>query len=181
MSIVARVGLPCLEGFGQGLGMALAVMVLVVGLPGAGKTTVARRLEAERDAVRFTPDEWMEALFGVSEADGRRWVLESELLWGVAARVLSLGGDVVLDYGCWAEVERDLFRTRAQELGALAEIVVLDLPVDVLWERLETRNAALPAATFSITREELEEYNATFQVPSAAELARWDRQTVVTE
>ncbi len=161
--------------------MAHAVMVLLVGLPGAGKTTVARRLEAERDAVRFTPDEWMDALFGINEVDGRRWVLESELIWKVAARVLPLGVDVVLDYGCWSEVERELFRTRAQELGALAEIVVLDLPVDTLWERIAARNAALPAGTFSITREELEEYNAAFHVPSAAELARWDRQTVVTE
>src|SRR3954447_16244468 len=119
----------------------MAVMVLVVGLPGAGKTSWARRVEEELGAVRLTPDEWMEALFDVSQVDGRRWVLESELLWGVAARVLELGVDVILDYGCWAEEERELFRTRTQALGADAEIVVLDLPLDVLWERIEPRNA----------------------------------------
>src|SRR5215468_3801250 len=123
----------------------MAVMVLIVGLPGAGKTTWARRLEAERAALRLTPDVWMESLFGTNEVDGRRWVLESEMLWGVAARVLTLGVDVILDYGCWSEEERDLFRTRAQELGALAEIVVLDLPFDVLWERIDARNGDLPA------------------------------------
>ena len=155
-------------------------MVLVVGLPGAGKTSWARRLEVERRAVRFTPDEWMEALFNTNEVDGRRWVLESELLWGVAARVLELGVDVVLDYGCWSEEERDLFRTRAQKLGAEAEIVVLDPPFDVLWERVERRNADLPPATFRISREELAEYSAKFQVPTAEELLRWDRQLVIT-
>lgn len=154
-------------------------MVLVVGLPGAGKTSWARRLEEERKGLRLTPDEWMEALFGASEADGRRWVLESELLWGIAARALQLELNVILDYGCWAEEERELFRTRAQALGAEAEIVVLDPPVDVLWERLERRNKDLPAATFAVSRSELDEWAARFQVPTADELARWDRSLVL--
>jgi predicted kinase len=112
--------------------MQRAVMVLIVGLPGAGKTTMARRLEEERAGIRLTPDEWMEPLFGVGDDNGRRWVLESKLLWGVAARALSLGVDVILDYGCWSETERDLFRNRAHELGARAEIVVLNPPLEVL-------------------------------------------------
>jgi predicted kinase len=161
--------------------MQRAVMVLIVGLPGAGKTTMARRLEAERDALRFTPDEWMEPLFGVSEDGGRRWVLESQLFWSVAGRALSLGVNVILDYGCWSETERDMFRNRAHELGARAEIVVLNPPLEVLWERLAARNAALPEGTFHISREELEEYNTRFQAPDAAELARWDEQVVVTD
>ncbi|WP_433159837.1 AAA family ATPase [Kribbella sp. CA-247076] len=156
-------------------------MSLIVGLPGAGKTTLARRLEAERAGIRFTPDEWMKPLLGVNEEDGKRWVLESQLLWGVAARALTLGVSAILDYGCWSETERDLFRNRAHEHGALAEIVVLNPPFEVLWERVAARNAALPEGTFRITREELEEYNSQFHVPDAAELARWDRQLVVTD
>ncbi|TDW79259.1 ATP-binding protein [Kribbella sp. VKM Ac-2566] len=159
----------------------MAGMVLVVGLPGAGKTSWARRLEQERKALRLTPDEWMDALFNTSEVDGRRWVLESELLWGVAARALTLEVDVILDYGCWSEEERDLFRTRAQALGASAEIVVLDLPFEVLWARIERRNASLPQATFGVTREELAEWSGRFEVPTAEELQRWDRQLIVKE
>ncbi|TDW78131.1 hypothetical protein EV653_3321 [Kribbella pratensis] len=158
----------------------MAVMVLIVGLPGAGKTSWARRLEEERKAIRLTPDEWMDALFDASEVDGRRWVLESQMLWGVAARALELGVDVILDYGCWSEEERDLFRTRAQQLGASAEIVVLDLPLDVLWERLRQRNENLPGATFRVSRKELEEWSATFEVPTADEVERWDHHLVVT-
>lgn len=156
-------------------------MVLIVGLPGAGKTSWARRIEEDRKALRFTPDEWMDALFNTNEVDGRRWVLESELLWGVAARALTLEVDVILDYGCWSAEERDLFRTRAQALGASAEIVVLDLPFEVLWERLERRNANLPPATFRASREELTEWSARFEVPTADELQRWDRQLVVKD
>jgi predicted kinase len=161
--------------------MQRAVMILIVGLPGAGKTTLARRLEEERAALRFTPDEWMEPLFGVSEDGGRRWVLESQLFWGVAARALSLGTNVILDYGCWSETERDMFRNRTHELGARAEIVVLNPPFEVLWQRLAARNAALPEGTFHISREELEDYNSKFHLPDAAELARWDHQLVLTD
>jgi predicted kinase len=161
--------------------MAAAVMVLIVGLPGAGKTTLARRLEQELLAIRFTPDEWMDALLGVNEYDGRRWVLESELFWGIADRALRLGTSVILDYGCWSEVERDLFRTRAHAAGARAEIVVLDRPFETLWRRIEARNAALPAGTFAITSAELKEYEGRYEVPTEAELARWDRHTLVTD
>jgi predicted kinase len=159
----------------------MAVMILVVGLPGAGKTQCSRRLEEDLGALRLTPDEWMDALFDTSEVDGRRWVLESKMLWGVAARMLELGVDVILDYGCWSVEERDLFRTRALELGATTEIVLLNPPFDVLWERLEKRNANLPPATFQITREELREFESKFEVPTADELQRWDRQVVVTD
>ena len=79
-----------------------ATLFLLVGLPGAGKTTLARRLETEHAALRLTPDEWMLPLFGAAEVGTKRWLLESELLWSVAARVLTLGLSVILDYGCWA-------------------------------------------------------------------------------
>jgi predicted kinase len=117
----------------------------------------------------------------VSEDGGRRWVLESQLFWGVAERALTRGVDVILDYGCWSETERELFRTRANDLGALAEIVLLDPPFEVLWERLAARNAALPAGTFHISRDELHEYNSRFHAPDTAELTRWDRSVVLTD
>lgn len=37
-------------------------LVLVCGLPGSGKTTLAKQLEEERNAVRMCPDDWIEAV-----------------------------------------------------------------------------------------------------------------------
>ena len=55
--------------------------VVVLGPPGAGKTTRARHLEEHLGALRLTPDEWMIPLFGRSQPEGRRDVLEGRLLW----------------------------------------------------------------------------------------------------
>ena len=148
---------------------------LLIGLPGAGKTTLARRLEAEHAALRLTPDEWMTPLVGAGESGEKRWVLESELLWGVAARALTLGVDVILDYGCWAREERDLFRARAAALGAVFELHVLDVPVEVLWERLNRRNAQRPADTFAVTRAELDEWAGWYEAPTSDELTATDQ------
>ena len=64
----------------------MATLFLIVGLPGAGKTTRAKELAATRQALRLTPDEWMIPLFaeplagdkrdGSVKADGRVVYLE---------------------------------------------------------------------------------------------------------
>jgi predicted kinase len=72
-----------------------AILYLIVGLPGAGKTTKARQLEVEASALRFTPDEWMHALFGRND-QATRDVLEGRLIW-IALRALQLQTNVILD------------------------------------------------------------------------------------
>lgn len=146
---------------------------LLVGLPGSGKTTLGRRLETEHAALRLTPDEWMVPLFGVGDEDGKRDVLERELLWGVAVRVLTLGVSVVLDFGFWSRSEREEYRTRAEALGARVELHVLDPPTEELWRRLEARNRALPPHTFPVTRTELDEWLSWYEPPTGEERARY--------
>ncbi|MGE3273288.1 MAG: AAA family ATPase, partial [Chloroflexota bacterium] len=47
----------------------MAKLHLMVGLPGSGKTTLARQLEAQYSALRLTPDEWHIRLFGQDYGD----------------------------------------------------------------------------------------------------------------
>jgi predicted kinase len=82
-----------------------ATMLLMVGLPGAGKTTRAKKLAAANRALRLTPDHWMIPLFGEPMADGKRFVLEGRLI-SVALQALRLGTSVVLDFGLWGRDER---------------------------------------------------------------------------
>ena len=73
----------------------VAILILMVGLPGAGKTTRAKELAATYQALRLTPDHWMIPLFGDNMADGKRFVLEGRLI-SVALQALRLGTSVVL-------------------------------------------------------------------------------------
>ncbi|WP_293914919.1 AAA family ATPase [Deinococcus sp.] len=145
----------------------------LVGLPGSGKTTLARRLETEKYALRLTPDEWMLPLFGAGESGDKRDVLEG-LLWTVAARALnralSLGLNVVLDYGLWGRWERDAYRAKAEAVGARAELRFLDVPHDELWRRIELRNQNLTPSQPYISADDLASFQAVFERPDAAEL-----------
>ena len=149
-------------------------VILLCGLPGSGKTTVARQLVAESGAVRFCPDEWMSAL-GVDlwEEDGFRSRLE-QLQWGLAQELLGHGMTVVIEWGVWAREERDAVRERARELGAAVELRHLDPPLDELWRRIEIRNAEPMWRERPMTRFHLDYWASLIQPPTAAELALYD-------
>ena len=74
-------------------------LFLMCGLPGAGKTTLARVLEQSQRALRLTPDEWRVDLFGTAldeRSEARQGVIEARL-WDVAARALQLGARLLYD------------------------------------------------------------------------------------
>ncbi len=152
---------------------SMATLHLMVGLPCSGKTTRARQLEQDYFALRLTPDEWHTRLFGYDveedEHDTRHGLIEL-LLWGIAARVLVLGVNVILDFGFWAKSERDDYRARAAQLGASSEIHFMNVAEDVLLERLAKRNTQLSQGATYIPEAKLRQWIAFFQPPTPAEL-----------
>lgn len=130
--------------------MSDPVLHLTVGLPGVGKTTLARRLAAEQRLLRLTPDEWMVPLFADSDAGGMRDVLEGRLLW-VADQTLRAGGSVIVDFGCWSAEERWAIRSIAELAGGRFVMHHLTLPEGVRRERARRRWVETPGETFEMT------------------------------
>lgn len=147
----------------------MTTLYLTVGLPAAGKTTRARQLAAEHSALRLTPDEWMIPLFGDSDANGKRDVLEGRLLW-LALEALGVGTDVVLDYGCWGRDERSAIRWLAESAGARFRMVYLPIDRDTELARIAHRQETTPHETFPMSEADVTRWRAQFEEPDAAEL-----------
>jgi len=157
-----------------------ARLLLTCGLPGAGKTTLARQLAADRPALRLTQDEWLVAL-GSNPWDAATRAKVDRALWRLAREVLQLGLSVVVDFGLWARSERDEMRSAARDLRVGVELHYLDVAVDELWRRVERRNAEPPWNGYPIGRTDFDEWVGAFEAPDAAELALFDRPPTRTE
>jgi predicted kinase len=144
-------------------------LIVVCGLPGSGKTTLARTLSNRLHAVRFSPDEWMSALsinIYDEETRGKIEVLQ----WSLTQELLALGLTVIIEWGTWGRSERDALRLGARALGAAVELHYLDVPEDVLFERIQRRGLENPP----IQKSDLSRWVEIFQAPTAEEMALFD-------
>lgn len=146
-----------------------ARLIILCGLPGSGKTTLARTMEARLGAVRLSADEWMDAIDANVWDENRRTRIEA-LQWVVAQRLLDLGMTVIIEWGTWSREERDALREGARAFGAAVELHYVFAAPEVLLERTEGRGAEDPP----ITREQMAQWARVFEVPTGEEMALYD-------
>ena len=144
-------------------------LIIICGLPGSGKTTLARVLERKRNAIRFCPDEWMHALSLDLYDEQRRARIEA-LQWELAQQLLARGLVVIIEWGTWGRSERDGLRMGARQLGAAVELHYCHGDEAVLFERVQRRGMENPA----ITKEDLWRWVQAFQAPTPEEMALFD-------
>jgi predicted kinase len=149
-------------------------LIIVCGLPGSGKTTLARQLERRLGAVRFSPDEWIDALSLNVYDEDRRGKIEA-LQWKIGQELLARGLIVIIEWGTWGRSERDILRLGARALGAAVELHYLSAPADVLFERIQRRGLEAPP----IERDALSRWVEIFQAPTPEEMALFDQPLIV--
>lgn len=149
-------------------------LVIICGLPGSGKTTRAKQLEKQLNAIRMCPDDWMDSLdINLHEEDKRARI--EALQWKIGQDLLRLGLTVIIEWGTWARVERDTLRMGARALGASVELHYLTASPDELFRRIRLRDIEDPP----IERDEIDRWYEFFQVPTPEEMALFDEVTAI--
>jgi predicted kinase len=151
-------------------------LVVITGLPGSGKTTLATQLATVMPAVRMSPDDWMMASgIDLWDASTRDRIEHFQLT--LALDLLRKGQHVVIEWGVWTRAERDALRDTARAIGASVELHHVTAPVDELWRRIVARDREGKWGARSIRRHELDEWAAAYEEPTADELATYDPPT----
>ncbi len=150
---------------------------LICGLPGAGKTTLAKKIEDEQRALRFSLDEWLITLFGRypitpdnHAAHVERVLSCRSLIWLMAERALHLGVDVILDDGFFLKEHRAEYRKLIENAGAKPKLYFVDVDSEKLLTRLHNRNKDLPTNNFAIENDLMAYFFSLFEPPTAEEM-----------
>ena len=154
------------------IGFNMTTVYFLCGLAASGKTTYAKQLEAEIGAVRLTLDARMIAKCDYSIFDeeyGRLVAEEKEQMWVEAQEYLAHGRDVVLDWSLWSRQARQHWTERVVTAGYTYKLIYLEASLDLLRQRVTTRNAQKTEQTHHIPVAELERFSKIFEPPTAHE------------
>lgn len=152
----------------------MPLAVLLAGLTGSGKTTIAQAL-TEHGYVRLSVDEEVHRLhgrYGVDYPENTYFARQRPVLDAVRhqfATELSAGHDVVLDHGLWTRDEREDWIQAARHAGGLPVLIHLHAERDELMRRLATRNEREDANALTVTAEALDDFIHRFEPPTAEE------------
>jgi len=153
-------------------------LTLFCGLPGSGKTTVAKQIEADHGAIRICTDDWQE-LLGVPHSVEEFHDRLQRVLYAHALKLLAHGVDVVLEDGLWTKPERTEKLAAASRLNVRTHLHFFDLSLDTLRARIEERNASLPQGAVPVRIDDPTRWHQTvFEPPSATEFALFDEVTI---
>ena len=157
---------------------------LICGSTGAGKTTYALDLEQRMGAMRFSIDEWMDALFWADSPQplDPAWSMERvERCLGqiarTAMRVAACGVPCILDLGFSQAQSRRRFVRLARDLGLSVQLHFIDTPAPERWLRVQSRNTQGGEArqlAFDISREMFDFVEGLWEPPTDEEMAACD-------
>jgi predicted kinase len=162
-----------------------AVLHVIFGPSGAGKTTYAHAFARREKAVAFILDDWMARLFApdMPEPLEYDWMIErvgrcEAQIWSTAAGVLATGTSVILDIGLMRRADRARVREIAEAAGLALQWHFVTASAEARRARVAERNV-VRGENFAIEvpPEMFDFIEGVFEAPDPAEL----RGAIVSE
>ena len=88
-----------------------------------------------------------------------------ELIWSSASELLRRSVDIILDDGFFFREHRAWHARLARKVDATAKIHFVETPIDIVYARLQSRNAVLPTYNFFVSPEMLRSFAGLFETP----------------
>jgi len=150
----------------------LSKVIMTCGMICCGKSTYAKKIQAEQKAVILSIDDITLTLFPDGSGDMHdTYALRAEqYLLDLSLQILQAGVDVILDWGLWTRAARNRIRQfYASHGGIKTELHYLRINPDEWRRRIEKRNASDEVAYY-VDEGLLNKVKALFEEPSAEEV-----------
>lgn len=150
-----------------------AKLIFFCGKMAAGKSTLARALARQENAILLVEDDLLDHLYageitGISDYLRCSSRVKSALSSHICA-LLAKGISVVLDFPANTPRQRQWFRDLIEQSGADHEMHFLDVPDALCRRQLKQRTQHLPPGTPWTTEAEFDAVTAYFEPPSETE------------
>ena len=153
-------------------------IILVCGRICSGKSTYAKKLAKEIGAVLLSVDEITLALFGQHIGTNHNEMVEKTELYLLkkAVELISVGVDVIFDWGFWTREERWFVSKYYADLGIKTEWHYIDVTDEVWHKNLTKRNNAIADKSenfYFIDNDVAVKFLSMFEEPQPDEIDIW--------
>jgi predicted kinase len=147
----------------------MPTLICVCGPPASGKTTLAKRWEAEGRGTRVAPDDYRDTLREKYSAEANSLVFKRAKTQ--TEGLLRSGEDVLFDSCVLTDKARWTLYTLGKKHGAEVRWVLLDEPWETLKERNEARERTVPEPTLRAMYDQFQQVKGSFPSHRVLEVA----------
>jgi predicted kinase len=149
--------------------MSKPILYLMVGYPGAGKTTIAKLISKRTGAVHLWADAERHNMFDNPSHTTDESVQLYEYLNHKAAELLENGQSVVFDTNFNFASDRNKLRIIADERGAITKVIWLTTPVEIARQQAVHPPAMRNGYMFGMTENEFNSIVSKLEPPAKNE------------
>ncbi len=153
----------------------MSKVIMTCGKICCGKTTYAKKIRNDLNAVILSIDEFMLALFGQYAGEKHDEYVNAieRILLEKSVEIVRSGTNVILDWGLWTRKKRCFMREFYNSAGIECEIRYIEIADDKWKQRIDSRNALVTAGKtddYYIDEALMSKAETLFEIPDEDEV-----------